>query len=61
MIILNIDLGKELEKEFYARIKDKNITYLEYVEELIKKDLQSYAKKNAVKKNSKKDGNLVHL
>lgn len=40
MIILNIDLGTELEREFYDKIRNKKMNYLQYVEELIKDDLE---------------------
>ena len=41
MIILNLELGEELEKEFYKKISRKKISYLKYVEELIINDLRS--------------------
>lgn len=58
MIILNIELGEELENKFYGRIKDKNLNYLEYVEELIKEDLKLsfYEKKEAKIIENSKDG-----
>lgn len=46
MIIINIELGEELENKFYDRIRDKNLNYLEYVEQLIKEDLKVYPCKN---------------
>lgn len=42
MVILNIELGEELEKRFYQRAKEKNLSYLEYVRELILEDIESY-------------------
>lgn len=41
MIILNVDLGEKLEIEFYKKVKMKNISYLDYVEQLIIDDLTS--------------------
>ncbi len=42
MIILNIELGEELEKKFYQRANEKKISYLEYVQKLIIEDLEVY-------------------
>lgn len=42
MVILNIELGEELERRFYQRAKEKNLSYLEYVKELIEEDIESY-------------------
>lgn len=42
MVILNVELGEELEKRFYQRAKEKNLSYLEYVRELILEDIESY-------------------
>jgi len=42
MIILNIELGEELEKKFYQRANEKKISYLEYVQKLIIEDLDVY-------------------
>lgn len=53
MIILNIDLGKELEDKFYDKIRDKKLNYLEYVEQLIKEDLIPSEEQNKVLNNSK--------
>lgn len=55
MIILNIELGEELENKFYDRIRDKDLNYLEYVEQLIKDDLKlyPYSKEEEFMKNSK--------
>ncbi|TLP38475.1 hypothetical protein [Arcobacter arenosus] len=42
MIILNIELGRELEKKFYERANEKKLSYLEYVQKLIIEDLETY-------------------
>ncbi len=40
MIIINLELGEELEREFYRKLKNENISYIKYVEELIINDLR---------------------
>ncbi len=62
MIILNVELGEELEKKFYHRANEKKISYLEYVQKLIIEDLEVYEnileerKKN---KQSRKSAPLI--
>lgn len=53
MVILNIELGDELEKKFYQRASERNMTYLEYVEKLIVEDLQVY--ENILKERKKNE------
>ncbi len=52
MIILNIELGRELEKKFYERANEKNLSYLEYVQKLIIEDLEIY--ENILEERKKK-------
>ncbi len=51
MIILNIELGQELEKKFYQRANEKKLSYLEYVQKLILEDLDVY--ENILKEKKK--------
>lgn len=57
MVILNLDLGEELERKFYKRAKSKNQNYLDYVSELIIDDLRKYdAILEEKEKRQKEDG-----
>lgn len=55
MVILNIELGEELERRFYQRAKEKNLSYLEYVKELIEEDIESYENILEERRKSKKE------
>ncbi len=55
MVILNIELGEELERRFYQRAKEKNLSYLEYVKELIEEDIESYENILEERRKTKKE------